>query len=47
MATKNKINTVCCKMREKNPREFYARLNTGVVNTFMWSNGQMIIINLN
>lgn len=41
------INESKCLMKEKNPREYYARLNTGVVNTFLWSNCQQIVINLN
>ena len=34
-------------MREENPREFFMRLQVGVVNNFSWSDGKPIVINLN
>jgi len=36
-----------CRMRDENPREFFMRLQTGVVNNFSWSDGKPIVINLN
>lgn len=44
-----KVNTNYshCLMILNNPREFYMRLNTGVVNNFNWSDGKPIIVNLN
>jgi len=48
MATKKiKLVTKVCKMKEHNPREFFMRLQVGVVNNFSWSNGKPIVINLN
>lgn len=48
MRTKEvKINKTVCKMKVNNPREFYLRLNNGVVNEYSWSDGNTIIINVN